>query len=89
MWHNNIQGIGTEVMYYHSMEIYAQEQRADDNVHIRVARLDRLLGRLDPNVAGGVWFNEDVELGRCISRTVGIQCPHSEEVIICITLKKT
>lgn len=26
------------------------------------------------------WFNEDVELGRCISRTVGVQCSSSAEV---------
>ena len=34
-------------------------------------------------VSGGAWFNEDVELGRCISRTIGIQCSHSREVCYC------
>lgn len=27
------------------------------------------------------WYNEDVELGRCVSRVVGIQCSVSKEVI--------
>ena len=131
-------------MYRYNGDGYQWFVRADDDVYIRVARLDRLLGRLDPNekvylgragmgkkqdikrlqlrpherycmggpgvvlsratlnavapyldrcleaveahnrvgkgVAGGVWFNEDVELGRCISRTVSIQCSNSDEV---------
>ena len=133
-------------MYRYHGNSYQWFVRADDDVYIRVMRLDRLLGRLDPNekvylgragvgkkqdmkrlqlrshehycmggpgvvlsratlnavapylgrclnaveahnrigkgVEGGVWFNEDVELGRCISRTVGIQCSNSEEVSI-------
>ena len=131
-------------MYRYHGNGYQWFLRADDDVYVRVARLDRLLGRLDPNekvylgragvgkkqdvkrlqlrsherycmggpgvvlsratlnavapyldrclkaievhnragkgVSGGMWFNEDVELGRCISRTVGIQCSNSEEV---------
>ena len=131
-------------MYHYHGNNYQWFVRADDDVYIRVGRLDRLLGRLDPNekiylgrsgvgkkqdiqrlqlkshehycmggpgvvlsratliavapyldkclevveahnrirkgMAGGVWFNEDVELGRCISRSVGIQCSNSEEV---------
>ncbi len=133
-------------MYRYHGNDYQWFVRADDDVYIRVGRLDRLLGRLDPNekvylgrpgvgkkqdikrlqlrsherycmggpgvvlsratlnavapyldgcletveahnrirksVAGGAWFNEDVELGRCISRNVGIQCSNSEEVSI-------
>ena len=133
-------------MYRYHGNSYQWFVRADDDVYIRVARLDRLLGRLDPNekvylgragvgkkqdvkrlqlrshehycmggpgvvlsratlnavapyldsclkaievhnqggkgMAGGVWFNEDVELGRCISRTIGIQCSNSEEVSV-------
>lgn len=132
-------------MYRHYGNNYQWFVRADDDAYIRVTRLDRLLGRLDPNekvylgragvgrkedvgrlqlkaserycmggpgvvlsratlrettphldrcleevevhnrigrrgVAEGAWFNEDVELGRCISRMVGIQCSHSKEV---------
>ena len=131
-------------MYRYHGNDYQWFVRADDDVYIRVGRLDRLLGRLDPNekiylgrsgvgkkqdiqrlqlrsherycmggpgvvlsgvtlnavapyldrclevveahnrirkgMAGGVWFNEDVELGRCISRSIGIQCSNSEEV---------
>ena len=50
--------------------------------------LDRCLevveahNRIRKGVAGGVWFNEDLELGRCISRSVSIQCSNSEEVRI-------
>ena len=32
------------------------------------------------------WFNEDVELGRCMSRAIGLQCSTSHEV--CVTLHK-
>lgn len=33
------------------------------------------------------WMYEDVELGRCISRTLGIQCSHSMEVsLVCLLL---
>lgn len=30
------------------------------------------------------WMNWDVEIGRCVSRTIGIQCSQSAEVIMCI-----
>lgn len=131
-------------MYRYYGNSYQWFVRADDDVYIRVSRLDRLLGRLDPNeliylgragvgrrqdikrlqlksnerycmggpgvvlsrgtlnkvaphlmkclkavemhnqggVAEGAWFNEDVELGRCISRTLNIQCSNSKEVYI-------
>ena len=137
-------------MYRYHGNSYHWFVRADDDVYIRVPRLDTLLGRLDSNekiylgragvgkkkdvrrlqlmsserycmggpgvvlsratlsavaphlgrcleavedhnraeggvgVSGGAWFNEDVELGRCISRTIGIQCSHSREVCTCI-----
>ena len=135
-------------MYRYHGNSYHWFIRADDDVYIRVARLNQLLGRLDPNekvylgragvgkkqdikrlqlrsherycmggpgvvlsrstlnavapyldrcletveahnrirkgVTGGAWFNEDVELGRCISRTVGVQCSNSEEVSITV-----
>lgn len=32
------------------------------------------------------WFNEDVELGRCVSRTINIQCSTSAEVDACASL---
>lgn len=32
------------------------------------------------------WFNEDVELGRCVSRTINIQCSTSAEVGACTSL---
>ena len=132
-------------MYRYHGNSYQWFVRADDDVYIRVPRLDRLLGRLDSNdkvylgragvgrkqdtkrlqlksderycMGGpgvvlsratlnavaphlerclkaveahnrvregvtGAWFNEDVELGRCISRTVGVQCSNSKEVRI-------
>ena len=133
-----------EHMYRYHGNSFQWFVRADDDVYIRVSRLERLLGRLDSNekvylgragigkkqdirrlelkfnehycmggpgvvlsratlhgvaphlqmcleeveihnrivrgVAEGAWFNEDVELGRCISRTVGVQCSSSKEV---------
>lgn len=136
-------------MYRYHGNSYHWFVRADDDVYIRVQRLDTLLGRLDPNekiylgragvgrrqdvkrlqlrsserycmggpgvvlsraslagvaphlgrclkaveehnrsegvgVSRGVWFNEDVELGRCISRTIGVQCSRSTEVRVFI-----
>jgi hypothetical protein len=44
--------------------------------------------RIGEGVAGRAWFNEDVELGRCVSRNVGIQCSNSEEVSNIITHHK-
>ena len=138
-------------MYHYHGNSYQWFVRADDDVYIRVSRLNRLLGRLDSNeliylgrsgvgrrqdvkrlqlkfnerycmggpgvvlsratlnrvaphlmrclkavemhnqggVAAGAWFNEDVELGRCISRTVGIQCSNSKEVwciVLCVVI---
>lgn len=34
------------------------------------------------------WYNEDVELGRCVSRVVGIQCSVSAEVSLCAVVHK-
>ena len=129
-------------MYDHFIDDYDWFMRADDDVYIRSAAFEEILGKLDPQqkiylgragmgkpedlkrlqllshekyCMGGPgvvfsqsalrvlapqlemcltaivyhnknsdmpWYNEDVELGRCVSRVVGIQCSVSKEVII-------
>jgi len=127
-------------MHDHFIEEYDWFMRADDDVYIRSAAFEELLGKLDPQqkiylgragmgkpedlkrlqllphekyCMGGPgvvfsqstlrvlapqlemclnaivhhnkhselpWYNEDVELGRCVSRVVNIQCSVSKEV---------
>ena len=46
-------------------------------------KLDYCLGAVDyynSQGVGDVWEHEDMELGRCVSRTLGIQCSQSAEV---------
>ena len=47
-----------------------------------VPHLDECLEAIEyyNKFAESSWYNEDVELGRCVSRKVGIQCSTSLEV---------
>ncbi len=48
--------------------------------------LDYCLSAVDSHNRHGntPWYNEDVELGRCVSRTVDLQCSTSKEVGVCV-----